>query len=224
MSQFTDLDGRVRVALLLVTAGLISLLVIWPWPWAVFVGLFGLLFALELWSHWRIQETSPEARFSLLIYGIVGGLGFWVMAALRYQDGGRWIIVMIALTVIVTDIAAYFFGRKYGRHHPFPNTSPNKTREGTILGWLSGVSVMSIYWAVVGGIYGFISVPSAATVYLMVFLTPTVAIAGDLLASKTKRLLGVKDFSDRLGDHGGVADRFDALCAAFVLAGVVWVF
>ena len=42
---------------------------------------------------------------------------------------------------------------------------------------------------------------------------PLVAIAlmGDLFKSFIKRQVGIKDFSNVLGEHGGFTDRFDSL-------------
>ena len=40
------------------------------------------------------------------------------------------------------------------------------------------------------------------------------AQVGDLVISRWKRFMNIKDFSDNLGAHGGVIDRFDSMLLA----------
>ena len=54
---------------------------------------------------------------------------------------------------------------------------------------------------------------------LLILLSPFVAFAGqmgDIAESWIKRRTGVKDSSHLIPGHGGVMDRFDALCGAMV--------
>lgn len=45
---------------------------------------------------------------------------------------------MVAATA---DIFGYVGGRMFGKNHPFPNISPNKTSEGLIIGIVMGILV-----------------------------------------------------------------------------------
>jgi phosphatidate cytidylyltransferase len=112
------------------------------------------------------------------------------------------------ISISLSDIAAYEFGRRYGKRKLSENISPNKTVEG----FLAGVFV--------GGLSMFIVLNN----YFELDFAPTLLIAlifilfgvlGDLFESRIKRSLDVKDSSDFLPGHGGVLDRVDSQILSF---------
>ena len=112
------------------------------------------------------------------------------------------------ISISLSDIAAYEFGRRYGKRKLSENISPNKTVEG----FLAGVFV--------GGLSMFIVLNN----YFELDFAPTLLIAlifilfgvlGDLFESRIKRSLEVKDSSDFLPGHGGVLDRVDSQILSF---------
>jgi phosphatidate cytidylyltransferase len=56
---------------------------------------------------------------------------------------------------------------------------------------------------------------------LAAFWIAITALSGDLLASRWKRLAGVKDFGQWLPAHGGLLDRFDSFIGVCGFSGVV---
>lgn len=113
----------------------------------------------------------------------------------------------VFLTVVVTDTAAYIggqlLGKAFGKNYQiFPNTSPNKTKIGTLIGLISGV-LFFIYYN--NNIY---QVSYNWHTYFFAVQIPLLAILGDYLGSKMKRRADKKDSGTLFGAHGGVIDRF----------------
>jgi phosphatidate cytidylyltransferase len=140
------------------------------------------------------------------------------MVALREQ--GPWVLLSVMALAWVSDIAAYFTGRAWGRHKLAPNISPGKTWEG-VGGALAGVAV---YGGTVAVVTGWLASSSAigwlAGVAGLLVLT-VLGIVGDLFESLLKRQAGIKDSSGILPGHGGVLDRIDSLMAVLPLAALL---
>lgn len=118
----------------------------------------------------------------------------------------------------LADTAAYFVGRRYGRHKLAPGISPGKTWEG-VAGALLTALVYGLLWAWAAQDYyhsapayfrpGFIMLPLLLTAY---------GIVGDLFESHMKRQAGLKDSGSILPGHGGILDRIDALTSSLPAA------
>ena len=124
------------------------------------------------------------------------------------QNLGPLFTFLALISISLSDIAAYEFGRRYGKRKLSENISPNKTVEG----FLAGVFV--------GGLSMFIVLNN----YFELDFAPTLLIAlifilfgvlGDLFESRIKRSLDVKDSGDFLPGHGGVLDRVDSQILSF---------
>lgn len=117
-------------------------------------------------------------------------------------------LVWLIVTVALTDIAAYYGGRYSGKH-PFSATSPNKTWEGVVAGFIAGV---------LGGTTIGQGVTDLGSAFILSSCMSLAAVFGDLFESYLKRQAAVKDSGDLLPGHGGVLDRVDGyLFAAVVL-------
>ena len=117
-------------------------------------------------------------------------------------DAIFFLIAMLAFN----DVTGYFAGRKFGETRIFKILSPNKTLEGYI-GGLGGLLVGLILFHTI------IPVLAGTSLLQNFILLTTMFIfgnAGDLLFSKIKRSVGIKDFSNLLPGHGGILDRFDS--------------
>lgn len=129
-----------------------------------------------------------------------------------------WLVFLLLLTSCA-DSAAYFTGRRFGRHKLAPHISPGKTREG-LFGAL-GVTLLlgpggAWYFQVHQGLWFYF--------VALCLVTALLSVAGDLFESLLKREAGVKDSGRILPGHGGVLDRIDSVTAAapVFLAGLIW--
>ena len=140
------------------------------------------------------------AQTSRVVYMIV--LLFFLVFALLPQ-----LFIAYTYTVVMLfDAASQISGQLFGKKKIAPQTSPGKTLEGFIGGF-----VIAILCSVLLHRAPEISV-TESVIYGTIICTS--AFTGDLLASLYKRKFGVKNFSNLIPGHGGIFDRFDSFIAA----------
>jgi phosphatidate cytidylyltransferase len=142
--------------------------------------------------------------------------GLPVVALIWLRDDpafGLQAVLFILIAVVVTDVAAFVFGRAIGGPKLAPAISPNKTWAG----FLGGISMAGVAAAGFGVWLGADPVKLGLAGTMLGIL----AQIGDLTESALKRSFGVKDSGTLIPGHGGVMDRIDGLVFAAVAAGVV---
>lgn len=117
-------------------------------------------------------------------------------------DSGLGFVVLMFISILLTDIGCYYVGSKFGKHKLAPVISPNKTIEGSV-----GGAFFAIIGAMVIGLYLGVQWYIAL---LAGILCTTFAQIGDLSESLIKRDAGVKDSGTSLPGHGGFLDRTDS--------------
>ena len=170
--------------------------------------------------------SGSSKPFENIGFNLVGflyiGLPTYLLTSMSLHDfTGRYIIMAVMLLIWANDVFAYFIGKFLGRNKIFPDISPNKTWEGTIGGFICAIlwGVVSFYcWPVIKlQLIQWVVLGAVCSVF---------GIIGDLVASKLKRSLNIKDTGNILPGHGGLIDRFDAFIFAipFVVFTLCYVF
>ena len=127
------------------------------------------------------------------------------------------------LISVIADVSALSIGKLFGKTIIFPQISPNKTLEGFVSGiFFPAIFILFFsYFAqfelkIINILFQFIEIkPMLISFgYILTFFVLVIcsimSVIGDLIASKTKRLLEIKDFGDVLPGHGGFLDRLDS--------------
>ena len=125
-----------------------------------------------------------------------------------HMFGGRGAVLLLVVTIVVSDTAQYYAGRLFGRRPLAAALSPKKTIEGAVGGFVAA----PIFLYFVGP--SWIPVATAPTIAALGVALVAAGIAGDLFESMLKRAAAMKDSSALIPGHGGVLDRIDALLFA----------
>lgn len=129
---------------------------------------------------------------------------------------GRNIVLTLIMGVFSTDTAAYYVGKYLGKHALFPSVSPKKTFEGSIGGIIFCSLTMMVLWYI-----DFVPLFKPFDYLSIAIFAGVFGQMGDLVESKIKREIGIKDSSNILMEHGGFLDRFDSLS---VVAPLYWIY
>jgi len=181
------------------------------------------IFAVPAWLALRLRPEPWAA-------GLAGWFVIWPMwtALVVLRDAGPWILLAVAALVWIADIAAYFAGRRFGRHKLAPAISPGKTWEGVVgamLGVLAyGVALDVFAHAHPGPLAAPFESAWGAIAVLAMLVLAGLSVLGDLFESWMKRGAGRKDSSSLLPGHGGLLDRIDALTATLPAAALLLAF
>lgn len=210
---------RIVVGVCMFVVALVALYTFDSIPFKVLFGLFAIISVVELLSFFKKKFTGFNVILAILetVFLVCG-----TIFVAKIDVDHFWYII---LGVPGYDIFAYLFGKALGgkifkKSRPFPYVSKNKTWEGTILGLLMAVGMVSIMIAVRGNMVN----------DWMYLLCGPLALMGDLFESYLKRKFKVKDSNEILiknkffeklellvggsEGHGGFLDRIDSTAFA----------
>ena len=147
----------------------------------------------------QLQTLALSIMGFIYIGWMFGHLGFLANAPHAYGY-----LLYLVFAVELNDVAAFTFGRLFGKHKLRDRVSPGKTVEGA-LGAL--VFSMVLPWLL------HFSFPHFGGLQLVLtgLIVGIGGQLGDLAISVIKRDIGVKDMGALIPGHGGILDRVDSL-------------
>jgi phosphatidate cytidylyltransferase len=178
--------------------------------------LISLLFlALAIWELFRKKpkpfENVASALFAPLYLGLP--ISLLLLSSINHSESYQpWLVMFFFLFIWASDVAAYFFGRAFGKHKLFERHSPKKTIEG----FIGGIAGSSLIGLAAYACLGIASLPVWIGIGMLLSIAGTL---GDLFESMLKRQANMKDSGKLLPGHGGILDRFDS---TFIAAPVYY--
>ncbi len=184
--------------------------------WIYLAALVLWLLFVPLWlaAGWQLRSSWLRVPLGILVL-----LPLW-MALVELQEQGPWWVLLLMGVVWIADTAAYFTGRRFGKHKLAPAISPGKTWEGVV----GAVIAVGVYGVIVLAVLRgprFDPYAWALPIMMLGVVMLYLSILGDLFESWVKRLANVKDSGNILPGHGGVLDRIDALTSTLPIAAFI---
>ena len=168
-----------------------------------FIFPLGVVIYTGTFVEFGIYEKFGSSFLFLVWFGTgLGAIGYIL------SNFGPLITYLLLISISLSDIAAYEYGRRYGKRKLAKNISPNKTVEGFLAGLIIGVVVN--FFVLSNNLELTFTQSLLLSVIFILFAT-----LGDLFESKIKRSVEVKDASSLLPGHGGVLDRIDSQLLSF---------
>ncbi len=150
----------------------------------------------------RLEQMMP------FIYPTIPFILFYMLYLENSIHAIIWLLFIVGLTDTFAFVGGKMLGGKIFANSAFCPTSPNKTKEGVLVGTL----VSTLVGTLVGlGVCGFFAS------LLLTFMTSIASIFGDLYESSLKRSADVKDSGNIFPGHGGILDRLDGYFFAVVI-------
>ncbi len=176
-----------------------------------------LLLVLLVWyTYWmraRIADVSITL-FGAMYTGLMIS-GFIVIRQALPEPWGGVLVLLLFLSVWGNDAFAYLIGSKFGKHKLAPRTSPKKSWEG----FIAGLIFSMLMWVAISYVPGVVMPIWMALVFGLV--CGGMEVLGDLVESRIKRNVGVKDSGTIMPGHGGLLDRCDSTFLAAVTAAIL---
>jgi phosphatidate cytidylyltransferase len=132
----------------------VTIVTLIPPPGEHLIGWYGMFMALPVYVVagillMPILRDRTKGQLQLVALGIVGFIYIgWMFGHLAFlansHNAAGWILFLL-FSVPLCDVAAFTFGKMFGKHKMRPNISPNKTWQGSIGAFLVGMALPWIF-------------------------------------------------------------------------------
>ncbi|MGB0902392.1 phosphatidate cytidylyltransferase [Halocynthiibacter sp.] len=113
------------------------------------------------------------------------------------------LIAFLVVTVQISDVLQYVWGKLLGKRKIAPRLSPSKTWEGFLAGVFSASLIGSGLW--------WMTPFTPFQAFVLALMCTLLGFFGGLVMSAIKRDKGVKDWGHLIAGHGGFVDRLDSV-------------
>ncbi len=154
-----------------------------------------------------LNKFNPINIYHKLLLPIlyISGSSYFIIATQKISyDFSYWITIYFFSIIWINNSFAYFIGKKWGKNLLYKNISPKKTWEGFWGGLL---------FSILGSVF-YHSLQTNFELWIFISLgiiLPILATIGDLIQSKFKRRVKIKDSGSLIPGHGGFFDRMDSV-------------
>lgn len=205
IKDLSSFQQRVMSACFIVPAFILAIY----WGGVIFFALMALMLAVSFDEWAKMGENSPTRARDATIGSAYLAVGLGTFFLLRVlPDHAAFVTLTLMFIIWASDTGAFFSGKLIGGKKLCPSISPGKTWAGFIGGVSFGglVAVAAFY------VFGILGGP--ITAFIVGIITAIAGQIGDLVISKYKRYVGVKDTGKIIPGHGGILDRIDSLLLA----------
>jgi phosphatidate cytidylyltransferase len=153
----------------------------------------------------RNRAQGELQKVALAIFGFIYfGWMFMHLGFLANTPNAYGYLLFLVFAVEINDVAAFTFGKMFGKRKLRENISPNKTLAGSIGAIAVSMLLPWLLW---------FSFPhfSPAMLILTGLIVGIGGQLGDLVISYIKRDIGIKDMGATIQGHGGILDRVDSM-------------
>lgn len=191
----------------------ILLLYLCSWFWNDPIALSMVLFVmmLSLMVHYLFRHGVRIEDVGVTIVGALY-IGFNLHHIVRVAEMDHFFYIgYVFILAWGTDTCAYFAGYFLGKRKLWEEVSPKKTIEGAVGGIIGATLLAALYAFWFDQAFIIYAIPLG-------IIGSVLSQIGDLMASKIKRYVNIKDYGHIMPGHGGILDRFDSiiLTAPFV--------
>ena len=160
------------------------------------------------------KNISSNVKFKIF-YGYFLVSPMVIVTATVFTQN-KILLLVPFLMIWLSDIGAYFIGKKFGKRKLAKNISPGKTIEGALGGFVFNVisaSILAYFFAV-----------SFSIMLFYAIIVTSLSIFGDIYQSFLKRQANLKDSGSIIPGHGGFFDRLDSFCPTLPIFFLVFIY